>query len=140
MKFSSKTRYGLRVLLHIALESKDNKTCNGREISSCQGLNDAYFEQIMLRLKNSGLIRTVRGRNGGYALAKKANFISLLDIIESLEGPFDLGDDQVGDSREAQAAAKVFDLLSDSFREELSAITLESIIQQELKQAPDYII
>jgi len=61
-------------------------------ISNYLKLSHGYLEQIMPALKKAGLVKSYRGFNGGYILAKKPSQISLKDIIEALEGPIEVAD------------------------------------------------
>ena len=70
MKLSTKSRYGLRVLLQIAMDSEKSKVVSGREISRKQEISEPYLEQIMIPLKNAGIVSTVRGCRGGYRLKR----------------------------------------------------------------------
>jgi len=85
MKLSTKGRYAVRAMLTLALNQKGNPL-SLREISRREGISKKYLEQIFLRLKRAGLIRTVRGANGGYLLGKKPREISLTEILEGVEG------------------------------------------------------
>ena len=140
MKLSTKTRYSLRILLHIALESKRDGLASGKDIASSQGINEPYLEQIMSNLKSAGFVKTVRGRNGGYKLAKKAEEISLLNIIEAIEGELNLseGDEQL--SRESKAAERIWQKMSNKIKIEARSLTLFRIINEELIDQSDYII
>lgn len=55
-------------------------------ISTRQGLSVTYLEQLLAKLRKSGLVQSVRGAQGGYVLAKKAEEISVGDILRALEG------------------------------------------------------
>jgi Rrf2 family protein len=56
------------------------------EIAKRQELSAKYLEQLIIRLKGAGLIRSARGRRGGYMLARKPGKISVGEIVEALEG------------------------------------------------------
>ncbi len=58
-----------------------------REIAAVTGISRGYLEQILSALRRSGLVSSVRGAAGGYTLAKPASQMSVLEIIETLEGP-----------------------------------------------------
>lgn len=83
MQLSTKPRYALRILLQLAEASKAVK---GRELAAKQEITEAYIEQIMLPLKQQGLVKTVRGCNGGYMLAKQPEEITVLNVVETFEG------------------------------------------------------
>lgn len=86
MRFSTKSRYALRAVVDLASHS------NGRpisipEICQRQGLSSDYIEQLFIRLKKAGLLKSVRGSQGGYLLTKPAGSITVGDIIRTVERP-----------------------------------------------------
>jgi Rrf2 family protein len=93
MRLSKRGEYGLRAMidLAIALKAQDVKTNGGvvqiREIAERQHIPAKFLEQILLTLKNAGLLHSRMGVGGGYYLAKPANEISLGQIIRVLDGP-----------------------------------------------------
>ena len=72
MKLSTRSRYGLRILMQIAIENSYGRLAQGKVISEKQEISEPYLEQIMITLRSSGLVRTVRGCNGGYQLDRKS--------------------------------------------------------------------
>ena len=86
MKLSTRGRYGLRAMLDIAINQGDGPTTLP-SISERQGISVGYLEQLMVPLKKEGLIRSVRGAQGGYLLAREPEKITVGDIIRALEGP-----------------------------------------------------
>lgn len=85
MRFTTKSRYGTRAMVDIALHG-DSGPVSLKDLSQRQGLSVKYLEQITTALKAAGFLRSIRGSNGGYMLAKDAKDIKLLDIIHVLEG------------------------------------------------------
>ena len=85
MKLSTRTRYGARAMLDIAL-NQESGPVNAREIAQHQELSPKYLEQLMSALQGAGLVRGVRGPQGGYVLTRPAGQISLREIFEALEG------------------------------------------------------
>jgi len=85
MRFSTKTRYGLRAMIDLAIHYK-GKPVLIREIAERQKVSDKYLEQIMLSLKKAGLVESVSGARGGYMLTKNPADIKALTIVEILEG------------------------------------------------------
>lgn len=136
MKFSTKTRYGLRILLQIAMDSAERKQfVQGKDISRKQNITEPYLEQIMIPLKNARLVKTARGCFGGYALAKKPADIKLLDIVELFEGPIVLADcvedeDSCPVSPDCKAHP-VWKGLSSRIRSMMDSITLRDILSRE---------
>ncbi len=86
MKLSTRTRYGLRAVLEVAISS-DKGPIQTKIVSQRQQISIKYLEQLMAILKSGGLIRGIRGSKGGYVLAKAPSQIKLSDIFNVLEGP-----------------------------------------------------
>lgn len=86
MKLSTKGRYGLRAMLDMAMD-EGNEPIATRTIAERQGISERYLEQIMIPLKQNGLIKSVRGSQGGYILGRNPKDISVGDVVRVLEGP-----------------------------------------------------
>ena len=86
MHVSTKGRYGLRILLDVAVHEKQGPVAL-RDISRRQQISQKYLWQVINPLKLAGLLRATRGAHGGYVLAKSPTRISIRDIVEILEGP-----------------------------------------------------
>ena len=87
MKISTKGRYGLRALIDLSVHS-DGKPVLLRDIAKRQEISRRYLERLFSSLKSIGVIRSVRGAQGGYVLARDPKAIRVSDILEALEGPF----------------------------------------------------
>lgn len=85
MKLTTKCRYGSRAILEIA-RSHSRVPVKRKDIAKTQKLSPSYLENILISLKNSGIIDARRGANGGYVLTRDPSEISLLDVILALEG------------------------------------------------------
>jgi len=68
MKISTKGRYGLRALIDLSIYGKTGAPVLLSDIAKRQGISEKYLEQIANRLHKAGLVKTVRGRKGGYLL------------------------------------------------------------------------
>jgi len=86
MNISTKGRYGLRAMLDLA-EHYQGKPVTLSAIAQRQGLSDGYLEHLMVSLKREQLVKSVRGVQGGYILAKPPEKITAGDIFRALEGP-----------------------------------------------------
>jgi Rrf2 family cysteine metabolism transcriptional repressor len=91
MKLSTRSRYGLRAMLVLALHVGDEPVMT-KDIAEKQNLPATYLEQLMLTLRKSGLVLATRGAKGGYLLSQNSRDINLAKIIEALEGPIDIAD------------------------------------------------
>ncbi len=85
MKFSTKSRYALRMMEQLAREPKG--TCLSlKEISESQCISLKYLEQIVSPLTRAGLLKSVRGSHGGYCLVKEPHAYTAGEIIRVIEG------------------------------------------------------
>src|SRR5262249_44913487 len=86
MNLTTKGRYAVTAILDLATNSSNTSVpIPLQDISKRQNISLAYLEQIFLKLKNYGLVNSVRGANGGYILAKPAGKISIADIISAVD-------------------------------------------------------
>ncbi len=85
MNISSKAEYGIRAMVEIAGETGAIKRS---AISEKQHIPIPFLTQVLSALVNSGLVKSSRGPDGGYVLARPAEDITLLDIVDKLQGPF----------------------------------------------------
>jgi Rrf2 family protein len=90
MRITTWAEYGLICALHLARRAAQ-EPMTGRELAAQERLPADYVEQILLRLRRAGVVRSTRGAHGGYVLARPAEFISVRDVIAASEGTtFDL--------------------------------------------------
>jgi len=84
MKFTTKTRYGLRTMIELAMPDRD-KGILQKDISKNQNISMKYLDHIVAHLKAAGLIINVAGKKSGYRLAKNADRISVYDIYRAFD-------------------------------------------------------
>lgn len=84
MRITTLAEYGVICALHLARRT-DEGPITGRELAELERLPSDYVEQILLRLRRAGIVRSTRGARGGYALARKAEQISIRDVMEASE-------------------------------------------------------
>ena len=84
MKFSTKTRYGIRTLLEIALH-EDGVGVFQKDIAENQKLSIKYLDHIIAALKVAGLISNVKGKKSGYVLTRSPKDITMLDVHNAFE-------------------------------------------------------
>ena len=85
MKLSTRTRYGVRAILELAM-SGNKGPLQLKIIAQRQDISVKYLEQLMVVLKAAGFVRSIRGSKGGYMLAKAPDQIELIDVLHCLEG------------------------------------------------------
>jgi Rrf2 family protein len=85
MMFSTKAEYGVRVMVALARRADDSPVSLA-EIAEGDGLPLAYLEHLVARLRKAGLVESRRGAHGGYLLARRAQDITMAEVVEALEG------------------------------------------------------
>ncbi|NBD23226.1 RrF2 family transcriptional regulator [Paenibacillus glycinis] len=85
MQFSKSTGNALHALIHLA-HSDRGQHVGIKELSSSLGVSDSYLSKIMSKLRQDGIVRASTGASGGYELARPADRISFLDVIQVIEG------------------------------------------------------
>ena len=84
---SQKARYALRALLYLAARGGDEPV-QIAEIAAAENLPRKFLEQILAELKKPGIVRSHRGRSGGYSLGRPARDISFADVLRVTDGPW----------------------------------------------------
>lgn len=131
MKLSTKGRYASRIMLCIARHEQDGPVPKKR-IAEQEGISTDYIEQIIVPLKNAGLVVSTRGLRGGFQLAISAADITLYDILAATEGDFSRVERLMeGESRSDERVMQV--VWEGAFHELLkyfSGITLQTMIDE----------
>jgi Rrf2 family protein len=91
MKLSTKGRYGIRVMIELALRYGDGPIMMDT-ISNCVSVSRKYLYTLLTSLKTAGLVHAVRGAAGGFQLTRPPADISACDVVQSLEGSLSLVD------------------------------------------------
>jgi len=87
MKFSTRARYGLRMMVELAKGLQKEKLVHLGHIAELTGLSENYLAQLAMALKNEGLIIGVSGKKGGYQLAREPENIKVSQIVKAAIGP-----------------------------------------------------
>ena len=85
MKFTTKTEYGVICLIYLARHA-DKPAVSVKDIVQDEKLSPAYIEKILQKLKQSNIVVSSQGHQGGYALARKPSEINFREIVEAVEG------------------------------------------------------
>lgn len=86
LRLSTKGQYGVRAMYEIAMGYPETPV-NIKTISEKQDVTVSYLEQILNKLKNAGLIKSIKGPGGGYVLSEDPGKITIGAILRELEGP-----------------------------------------------------
>jgi Rrf2 family protein len=85
------TDYAIRAMIHLACLPADGVALRS-DIATAQGIPNGFMAKVLRRLVRAGLLRSTRGVNGGFALARLASHISVLDVFEAIDGPLRLAE------------------------------------------------
>lgn len=86
MRFSTRGRYGVQVMVDLAQHAAEGPI-SLKSVADRQKLSEHYLEQLVPELRKAGLVKSIRGAQGGYVLAKCPEDINIGDVIRVLEGP-----------------------------------------------------
>ncbi|WP_395740669.1 RrF2 family transcriptional regulator [Prosthecobacter sp.] len=125
MKISKKAEYALRALVAMGRE-REGTNFSIQDLSSQEHIPLKFLEQILLALKNGGLLRSKRGVGGGYQLVAQPARISLGEVVALFDGPFD-----PLPGAEKDALGQVFSGLRDQVAQWFAEHTIAQIIEKE---------
>lgn len=131
MKISTKGRYGVRILLDLALHDSAVPR-QIRDIAISQQISEKYISRLIIALRRAKMIRSIRGAKGGYRISRNPESVTLLDIIEVMEGPLSIVDCVRSPGKCARSCdcptRQVWDKLTADIRQTMQKITLQDII------------
>lgn len=130
MKISTKGRYGLQLMVELALQHGQGPVLVGT-IAERQDLPAKYLHVLMGGLKAAGLVKVLRGPSGGCELSRRPGSITALEVVEALEGRLDSGE---ADRASGVGEKTVRQLLAESstaFRAVLAGRTLADLAEQQ---------
>ena len=143
MKISTRGRYGLRILIDIALYDLASKPRMVREIAENQGISEKYISHLIIDLRKAGFIKSIRGAGGGYRLAKSPQQIKLLDIIEVMEGTINLVNctekNQICQRSVLCPAKDIWLQISQEFRTVLAKYTLQDFLNHYMTNGEQFL-
>ncbi len=111
MRLTTKSRYGTRLILDLAIYAENNMVPLS-DVSKRQNISLKYLEQLVAKLKKDGFINSQRGASGGHILAKTPEDISVGDIVRSLEGGMAITDCTENDEKLCGVCNRAGDCLS----------------------------
>lgn len=133
MKISTKGRYGLRAMTDLA-SHMEGAPVSLASVAKRQNLSLNYLEQVFGTLRKAGIVKSLKGPQGGYLLAKEASEITVQEILEALEGKFsivDAGNDlSQMDAVERAIQELVWNQIDEKVNTFLSECTLEQLANE----------
>jgi Rrf2 family protein len=135
MRMSAKAEYAVRAMVELA-SVDDGVLVKTDELAQAQGIPPQFLVDILSVLRNDRLVKSHRGRDGGYALARPASAISIADVLRSVDGPLaSVHDTGLGDLPYSGATAALTDVwraLRASMRSVLEKTSLADVAAGEL--------
>jgi len=140
MKLSTKGRYGLRAMVDLAVHSKGDHV-SLYSIAERQNVSENYLEQVFSTLRKSGLVKSIKGAQGGYVLANDPSYIKVGTILRALEGNLSIVDENAemvnSEQNSIQYCIKmnVWDRINESINNLVDLMTLEDLINDYKKMS-----
>lgn len=137
MILSTKGRYGLKMMLELALQYGSG-TMSLKDIAKKQHLSETYLEQLVAHLRKAELVHSIRGAQGGYELSRKPEEITVGEIIRTLEGPLAPSECVLDDEPECGNAEYcvtriIWEKIMDGINHVIDSITLRDMINDYYK-------
>jgi len=130
MKISTKGRYGLTAMVDIAINAI-NENVTIKSISERQNISEGYLEQIFSSLRKAGLVKSIKGSQGGYLLGDNPDNITIGDILRTLEGNLSVLGDEIKDEQENMLQkcikGKIWNEMDKKISSIVDSITLENL-------------
>jgi Rrf2 family protein len=135
VRVSAKVDYALRASIELAGAASDGPV-KGERIAQAQEIPLKFLENILVDLKHAGIVRSQRGVEGGYWLARPADEVTIADVVRAVEGPIanvrGLGPEKVEYSGSAERLRDVWIAVRASLRGVLESVTLADLARGEL--------
>lgn len=138
MKLSRTVAYALQATMQLAVSDSDTPVpCS--QIASKGDMPERFLLQVLRSLVNHGVLRSTRGVDGGYMLIRSPDEISLLDVIEAIEGPLDSKLPLPADPEDftQQNLQKALQEVTATARKQLESIKISQLIQAPASEASD---
>lgn len=144
MKISTKGRYALRLMLDLAVYHT-GEPISLKDIAKRQTISEKYMEQIISILNKAGFVRSIRGAQGGYILAKEPKDYTVGMILRLTEGELTpvscVGDDPMEcDRKNSCVTVRIWQKMFDAVKEVVDGITLQDLVEWHSEKSDDYII
>jgi Rrf2 family protein len=135
MQLTAKSEYALLALIELA-GRESTSPLSVRELAASRDLPVPYLEQLFSTLRRAGIVRSVRGAHGGYVLTRGAAEITVLEIVEALEGPIapTACDGANCPSADCCGAVTVWSSVTDAMRDVLASFTLAAVAEEESRR------
>ena len=128
MKLSKKSRYGIAALIDLAIYQKEGRVALNN-IAERNKISLQYLEQVFAALRRNKIVKSIKGAQGGYLLAKDVKDITVAEIIDALDGTYKIEDEEGESVASHIIQDKIVDRVNDNLDEILTNITLRDLLE-----------
>lgn len=143
MKVSTKGRYALRLMLDLAVNNT-GEPISLKDIARRQGISDKYLEQIISVLNKAKYVKSIRGAQGGYILTKKPEEYTIGMILRLTEGSLApvacVEEENTCEKIHDCATILVWQKMNEAINDVVDHMTLQDLVDYEMKECSDYVI
>ena len=144
MQISTTGRYAVRLMLDLAVHNT-GELVKIKDISARENISEKYLEQIISSLKKAGYVKSLRGAQGGYMLAREPKTYTVGMILRQVEGNMVpvacLEDEESGCERQGQCVTlRIWKELDEAMRSVLDKYTLADLMTWQMELGDDYVI
>jgi Rrf2 family protein len=131
VELSCKTEYALLALLELARQYNAAEPLQIRQIAAQQQIPDRYLEQLLATLRRGGLVKSQRGAKGGYLLGREPWKITLLDLVNCLEGSdAQSANETIQKSVESAVIEEIWKEVNETAYQVLNSYTLQDLCEK----------
>ena len=144
MKISTKGRYALRLMLDLAMNNT-GEPVRIKDIAARQEISDKYLEQIISALNKAGYVRSIRGPQGGYRLAKEPEKYTVGMILRMTEGslapvPCLESDINTCERQDTCVTLRLWQMLDTAISDVVDKVTLADLVEWQNQISDNYVI
>lgn len=134
MKLSKKCRYGLRALIDMSVNAGNEHVVLGN-LAERNHISGQYLEQVFASLRRAGIVKGIKGSQGGYRLNRAPGEITVAEILEALDGSYWIDNEEVPEDGQGRGiAAAIQELVIDSVNQQLDFV-LKNVTLDDLKKS-----
>jgi Rrf2 family protein len=142
VKLSTKGRYGLRALVDLIIHYEGDSVPLST-IATRQNISVNYLEQVFGSLRRAGMVRTIKGAQGGYNLMKDPKEITVGDVLRAIEGDIIVVEEEINETAPTSVQNmqkciqnKVWDQMNKSIQNVINEITLDQLAKEYIEKNP----
>lgn len=129
MKLAVKSDYAARAVLELARSAGSGQARRVEDLAQAAGVSGNYLVQILIELKSRSIVRSVRGKDGGYLLARKPEDVTLGDVLRCVHGEI-LDSPAIGDDKCPEALRAAWRELRDAAAAAADKVDFRTLVEQ----------